>query len=75
MAITRKLIGALQMISRYTVDNAGRVTKAAFYMAKNDTLQGQQLNTYNDHGFCESNMSYGKNNKLLVYADRIIHLR
>jgi hypothetical protein len=58
--------GHLSNYQLYTLNDGGRVTKQAGYVAKNDTLQWQQIYTYNDRGFCDSFKAFDKNNKLIV---------
>jgi hypothetical protein len=49
-----------------TLDDRGRVTKTVNYLAKNDTIQGQSIFAYNDHGFCDSFTLIDKKNKPVV---------
>jgi hypothetical protein len=58
--------GHLSNYGLFTIDEAGRVTKAAWYLPKNDTIQGQQFYAYNDHGFCDSFKAFDKTNKLVI---------
>jgi hypothetical protein len=58
--------GHLLNYALFTVNEDGRVTEINNYLAKNDTIQGKLLYTYNDHGFFDSYKSFGKNNKLIA---------
>jgi hypothetical protein len=68
--ITRQNIlnskGILQWHYIRTNTDEGRVTKLVYYYQKNDSIQFQQIYTYNDHGFCDSNKGLDKKNKLVI---------
>jgi hypothetical protein len=67
--IRTNVLDSKGLLSNYwlsTFDDGGRVTKLANYVAKNDTIQGQQIYTYNDHGFCDSFKLIDKKNKIVA---------